>query len=92
MLLPKPLSLKERTETVEAQLVGQKRVMEAEAHAAQRASALITLSSERYYDPRPAERLLSYVELPKNERRAAPLVDPSGELLVALRVLPLVRG
>jgi ribonuclease Y len=76
---------------VEAQLVGQKRVMEAEAHAAQRASALITLSSERYYDPRPAERLLSYVELPKNERRAAPLVDPSGELLVALREVTQVE-
>ena len=76
---------------VEAQQVAQKRVMEAEAHAAQRANALITLSSERYYDPRPAERLLSYVELPKNERRAAPLIDPGGELLAALREVTQVE-
>lgn len=76
---------------VEAQQVSQKRVMEAEAHAAQRANALITLSSERYYDPRPAERLLSYVELPKNERRAAPFLDPGGELLVALREVTQVE-
>jgi len=76
---------------VEAQQRAQQRVMAAEVHAAQRAGALITLSSERYYDPRPAERLLSYVELPKGERRVAPLLDPSGELLAALHAVTQVE-
>ena len=71
---------------VVAQQKSQRLLVEAEAYRDERASELISLGRQRYYDPRPAERLISYVELPKNEQRDA-LLHPSGELLQMLKAV-----
>jgi ribonucrease Y len=75
---------------VESQKQIQRQAVEVEAYRDQRANQLISLGCQRYYDPRPAERLLSYVELPKSPNKREALLHQSGELLQTLQAVTQV--
>ena len=76
---------------VEAQQRAQRVIVEAEAYRDSRAAELMSLSRQRYYDPQPAERLMSYVELPQSKRLYSALTHESGELLEMLREVTQVE-
>jgi len=69
---------------VNAQRASQQRIVKAEAYASQSAAQLLRLSCQRYYDPRPAERLQGYVALPRSSAKRQAILDPSASLISAL--------
>lgn len=69
---------------IDAQRASQQHIVKADAFASQSASQLLSLSCQRYYDPRPADRLVSYVQLPRSTKKREALLDSSGSLLEAL--------
>jgi ribonuclease Y len=76
---------------VEMQQRAQRVIVEAEAYRESRAAELMSLSRQRYYDPQPAERLISYVELPQSKRLHSALTHESGEWLTLLREVTQVE-
>lgn len=69
---------------IEAQRASQQHLVQAEAYASQHASQLLSLSCQRYYDPRPADRLLNYVQLPNSNKKREALLDEGRSLIEAL--------
>ena len=54
---------------VEVQQSTQRSLIEAEAYRDSRAQELMSLGRQRYFDPSPAEKLLTFVELPRSKKQ-----------------------
>ena len=69
---------------VEVQQKAQRKIVEAEAYRDTRANELISLGRQRYYDPSPAEKMLTYVDLPRSEKQKSLFLTENSEQLSML--------
>lgn len=70
---------------VEVQQRTQRTLVEAEAYRDTRANELMSLGRQRYYDPSPAEKLLSFVELPRAKKQRDLIIAEDSEFLEMLQ-------
>lgn len=75
---------------IEAQQKAQRTIIEAEAYRDTRANELISLGRQRYYDPSPAEKMLSYVDLPRSNQQKKLLTSEKSEQLAMLEEITKV--
>ena len=75
---------------IEVQQKAQRKIVEAEAYRDTRANELISLGRQRYYDPSPAEKMLSYVDLPRSNKQKALFVSEKSEQLLMLEEITKV--
>lgn len=76
---------------VDVQLVQQQQLIKVEAYRDKQATQILSLGCQRYYDPRPAERLLGYVDLPDSKKKRARLLGGERELLTLLNEVTQVE-
>jgi ribonuclease Y len=69
---------------LDAQRNAQQLIIHTEGYAPQRAHELLSLNCQRYDDPRPAERLMGYVNLPRSAKKREALLHTDGTLISAL--------
>ena len=69
---------------IEVKQSTQRLLVEAEAYRESRAQELMSLGRQRYFDPRPAEKLLTYVDLPRSKAHRALFESDQSEQILML--------
>ena len=69
---------------VEVQHKTQRILVEAEAYRDSRAQQLMSLGRQRYFDPSPADKLLTYVDLPRSKTQRALFESENSEQITML--------
>ena len=67
--------------SVASQMNSQRELAKTEAYKDKKAKQLLQLGSQRYFDPSPADRLLSYVDMPRSGKKKDRLLASEGDLL-----------